>query len=140
MLKLSCHCGEVRVTVDSRPDHINACNCTLCGKSGARWAYFHPSRVRVEGATRGYRRADKDDPGAEIRFCAICGSTSHFSLTPSAVARHGDGTMGVNMRLADPRDIAGVKLRFPDGLAWSGEGPFGHVREAGVVGRARDAG
>jgi hypothetical protein len=134
MLNLSCHCGQIRVKIEKRPDHINECNCTLCTKAGARWAYFHPSEVSVEGATKRYCREDKDDPAAQIRFCAHCGSTTHFTLTESAAAKFGNSLMGVNMRLADERDLAGMELRYPDGRAWSGEGEFGYVREAHIIG------
>ncbi|MBO9575875.1 MAG: aldehyde-activating protein [Sphingobium sp.] len=134
MLTLSCQCGQVRVQIEQRPDHINACNCLLCSKSGAYWAYFHPSQVQVEGATTGYCRDDKDDPSAELHFCPKCGATTHFTLTPSAVARFGNGMMGVNMRLADEGDLAGLELRYPDGRAWSGEGDFTYVREALILG------
>lgn len=134
MLSLSCHCGQVRIDLAQRPDHINECNCSLCSKVGARWAYFHPSDVSVAGETTGYCRADKDAPAAESRFCPICGTTTHFTLTESAVAKHGNSLMGVNMRLTDEADMAGVELRYPDGRAWSGEGPFGYVREARIMG------
>ena len=135
MLKLSCLCGQVRLETGKRPNFINECNCTLCSKTGARWAYFHPSEVSVEGTTQGYCREDKDDPAARIRFCERCGSTTHFTLTASAVARFGDSLMGVNMRLADERELAGIELRYPDGQAWSGEGEFGFVQEARILGR-----
>jgi hypothetical protein len=134
MPNLSCLCGQVRLALARRPDHINECNCTLCNKSGARWAYFHPSEVSVEGVTNGYRRGDKADPAAEIRFCPNCGATTHFRLTENAVAKFGDAMMGVNMWLADEDDLAGIELRFPDGRAWAGEGPFGYVREARILG------
>jgi hypothetical protein len=133
-MNLSCHCGRIRIRLATRPDHINECNCSLCGKTGARWAYFHPSQVRVEGETTGYCREDKAAPAAEIRFCPACGTVTHFTLTESAVARHGNSLMGVNLRLADERELAGVELRYPDGRAWSGEGPFGYVREARILG------
>ena len=133
MLKLSCHCGRIRIEVQQRPDYLNECNCTFCGKAGARWAYFHPSQVRVEGDATGYCRADKAEPGAEFRFCGVCGSTTHFVLTASAVSRFGNTLMGVNARLADERDLAGVELRFPDGRGWSGEGDFGYVREPRIL-------
>jgi hypothetical protein len=42
--------------------------------------------------------------------------------------------MGVNMRLADESDLAGIELRYPDGQAWSGEGGFTYVREARILG------
>ena len=134
MLKLSCLCGQVRIEIPKRPDFINECNCTLCSKSGARWAYFHPSEVSVVGTTTGYSREDKEDPAAEIRFCANCGSTTHFVLTASAVSKFGNSQMGVNMRLADEKDLAGIELRYPDGRAWPGKGAFGYVREARIIG------
>jgi hypothetical protein len=134
MLNLSCLCGQVRIKVPKRPDFINECNCTLCSKAGARWAYFHPSDVRIEGTTKGYCREDKDDPAVEIQSCANCGSTTHFTLTPSAVSKFGNIQMGVNVRLADEKDLAGIELRYPDGLAWSGNGGFGYVREARIIG------
>lgn len=137
MLTLSCHCGQVRLELSRRPDHVNACNCTLCSKTGARWGYFDPSEVTVEGATAAYCRADKADPAAQVRFCAGCGSTTHFVLTANAMARFGNTLTGVNMQLADERDLAGVELRYPDGRAWSGEGAFGYVRPARILGQER---
>jgi hypothetical protein len=135
MLKLSYLCGEVRIETSKRPDFINECNCTLCSKSGARWAYFHPLEVSIEGATKGYSRGDKEEPAAEIRFCANCGSTTHFVLTESAVLKFGNSQMGVNVRLADEKDLAGTELRYPDGRAWPGKGGFSYVQEARIIGR-----
>jgi hypothetical protein len=136
MLTLSCLCGQVRIVLPKRPDFINECNCTLCSKSGVRWAYFHPDEVAIKGATKGYRRGDKEDPAAEIRFCEHCGSTTHFVLTPRAVSKFGNVQLGVNMRLADESELAGVELRYPDGRAWSGQGGFGFVRAARILGGA----
>ena len=133
-MTLSCHCGGARLTAEKPPEYINECNCTLCGKTGARWGYFVPSEVSLDGATTGYRRADKQDPNAEIHFCAQCGCTTHFVLTEGAVSRFGNTLMGVNMWLADARDLRGVEVRYPDGQAWSGVGGFGYVREPRVIG------
>jgi hypothetical protein len=135
MLKLACLCGQVRLETHKRPDFINECNCTLCGKSGAQWAYFHPSDVTAQGTTKGFSRADKEDPAAEVHFCTNCGSTTHFVLTPSAVAKFGNVQMGVNMRLADEANLAGLELRYPDGRNWSGQGEFVYLREARIIGR-----
>ena len=139
MIKLSCLCGQIRLDLNKRPDFINECNCTLCSKAGARWGYFHPSEVRIDGDTNGYSRDDKEDPSAEIHFCAHCGSTTHFVLTASAVAKFGNTMMGVNMVLADQDDLVGLEVRFPDGRAWAGAGEFGYVREARIIGRAESA-
>jgi len=136
MLSFSCLCGQLRVELTKRPDFIHECNCTLCRKTGARWGYFHPSEVKVEGVAKGYSRQDKDDPAAEIRFCEDCGSTTHFNLTASAAAKFGNTLMGANMLLANESDLIGVELRYPDGEAWSGEGEFAYVREARIIGHA----
>jgi len=135
MVTLSCLCGQVRVQTKQRPEYLNECNCTLCRKTGAIWAYFNPSEVEVAGKVQGYSRADKEDPAARIQFCATCGATTHFVLTESAVARFGNSVMGVNMRLADEADLAGIELRYPDGQNWSGEGGFVYVREARIIGQ-----
>lgn len=134
MLELSCLCGQVRIETAERPAFVNECNCTFCSKSGARWAYLHPSDVRVTGTTQGYTRQDKDDPAAELHFCPSCGSTTHFILTPSAVAQFGNTQMGINVRLADEQDLAGTELRFPDGRAWPGHGPFSYAQAPRLLG------
>ena len=132
-MTLSCLCGQVRVTAPGPPPFINACNCTMCRKVGARWGYFAPSDVRIDGPTRGYCRADKADPNAEVHFCAACGSTTHFVLTAAAVLKFGNTLMGVNMGLADERELSGVEVRYPDGQAWSGVGGFAYVREPRLI-------
>ena len=135
MIELSCLCGQIRLQTGKRPEYVNECNCTLCRKTGARWSYFHPSEVTVEGVTGSFSRTDKDDPNAEVHFCPSCGATTHFVLTESAQAKHGNTLMGVNMLLADERDLAGLELRFPDGAAWDGASAFTYVREAHVFGQ-----
>lgn len=134
MIAVSCLCGRVRVETAKRPDYVHECNCTLCSKSGARWGYFHPSEVEVTGTTAGYSRDDKADPAAEVHFCQTCGSTTHFVLTASAVAKFGNAVMGVNMALAEESDLAGIELRFPDGRTWPGEGAFVYLREPRILG------
>jgi len=134
VIQMTCLCCAVQVQVDRRPDPIVECNCSACSKTGARWGYFEPEEVQVEGETVAYRRADKPEPSAEFHFCGKCGAITHYVLTESAVAKHGNVQMGVNMWLADPADLKGVTLQFPDGRSWSGDGPFGYVRPAIVLG------
>jgi hypothetical protein len=75
------------------------------------------AKVAIAGTTKRYSRKDKDDPAAEVQFCANCGSTTHFTLTASAVTKFGNIQMGVNMRLTDESNLAGIELRCPDGQA-----------------------
>lgn len=140
MIKLSCLCGAIHVETAKHPDYIHECNCTLCTKTGARWGYFHPSEVTVAGETHRYSRQDKAEPAARVQFCPTCGSTTHFTLTEEVSARLGNVMLGVNLRLADEEDLAGLELRYPDGRTWPGEGEFAYVREAIVFGAEAPAG
>jgi hypothetical protein len=54
-------------------------------------------------------------------------------LTASAVAKFGNSPIGVNVRLADEKVLAGIELRYPDGRAWPGKGAFGYVQEARII-------
>jgi hypothetical protein len=134
MLNLSCLCGQVGIKLEERPDFIHECNCRMCSKTGARWGYFHPSQVTVQGQTGYYTRADKAEPSAEVHFCPSCGSTTHFVLTETAVSKFGNSIVGVNMWLAEPEALTGTELRYPDGRAWSGAGGFTYVRESHPIG------
>lgn len=136
MMDFSCHCGTVTVRVAQTPAFIHACNCSLCRKSGAQWAYFAPAEVLAAGQTTSYVRTDKPVAGAQIHFCPKCGSTTHFVLTPETIALHGNTVTGANMALADQSQLAGVEMRFPDGAAWAGQGPFVYVRESVIIGSA----
>jgi hypothetical protein len=138
MLDLTCHCGLVRLEIKKHPEFIHECNCTLCAKSGARWGYFHPAEVTVTGAGSSYRRKDKAEPASQIHFCSRCGTTTHFTLTESAVTKHGNTMLGINMRLADEQSLAGIELRFPDGKAWSGSGSFTYVQEPRTIGPSKE--
>jgi hypothetical protein len=121
----------VTVTIDAAPEFINDCNCTLCRKSGAAWGYFTSASATASGPTAPYVRADKAAPAVEVHSCARCGATTHFVLTTSFRSRHpGADLVGVNMRLFDPDEFQGVEIRFPDGRAWSGEGPYEYRRAA----------
>lgn len=132
-LELSCLCGAVKITLNALPGHINECNCTLCRKSGASWGYYEPGQVEISGETNGYQRADKQPASVEVHSCIRCGATTHFQLTEAAIAEAGNTVIGINMALSDPSELAGVELRYPDGLNWNGEGDFGYVREPRVL-------
>ena len=39
MIKAACHCGAVRFELEAPPAWVLDCNCTLCRRYGALWAY-----------------------------------------------------------------------------------------------------
>ena len=133
-ISATCHCGAVTVEVAAQPPFINACNCSLCDKLGVWWGYYAPADMRVSGETSSYQRSDKAEPGAEVHFCAICGSCTHFERPAAFVAKHGPADMaGVNMRLFGREELRGVELLYPDGKNWSGVGAWDFVRDGEVL-------
>lgn len=126
----SCHCGAVEVTIATKPDYINLCDCTLCAKSGGAWAYFTGAEVAVTGPTNAYRRVDREKPACEMQFCPNCGTTTHWTLT-----EHFDGDkVGVNMRIFSPSQAAGIKAYTLDGRGWSGDSDPAQHRAPGRLG------
>lgn len=111
----SCHCGAVRVTIPAAPEYINDCNCSLCMMRGGIWGYFPPAAVTISGETHHYIRADLADPALANHWCAHCGTPTHWRALDPAYQR-----MGINMRLFDPAEYAGVEIIPVDGRSWEG--------------------
>ena len=112
MIEGSCHCGSVRWNFTGTPEYATSCNCTLCRRWGALWAYgFKDEEFRVSGATQAYLR---DPKTIEFHFCQNCGCVGYW-CTPGPGA---DGRFygAVNLRLAEPSAIAAVPINYFDGL------------------------
>ncbi|WP_439815018.1 GFA family protein [Zavarzinia sp. CC-PAN008] len=114
-LKGTCHCGACAWTLDGDPGPITACNCTLCRRYGALWAYdFAGERIHLSGPTRSYTRAEKPNPVLEILFCPACACVLAWRglrLEPDGRRR-----MAVNVRLSAPEATAHLPIDHFDGL------------------------
>lgn len=112
MLTATCHCGAVRVELPRRPRSLTSCNCSICRRYGALWAYYRPSSIRVvaaRGATSSYAWGSKS-----IRFvrCNTCGCVTHYERTRSTERK-----IGVNARNVEPAELLPVRIRRLDGAA-----------------------
>ncbi len=107
----SCHCGAVTIEVPSIPEKLTSCNCSICRRLGNLMAYYHPSNVTIraeEGATVPYIWGDKM---LAFHHCGTCGCTTHWlGLDPKSQER-----MGINVRMFDPAEIEGLRIRRFDG-------------------------
>ena len=106
----SCHCGRLSILTPGPPAFLNQCNCTLCTKLGALWGYYPTNAVELVGEPRAYLRGDTGTPRLSFHFCGECGATTHWS----PVARSGSERRGVNMRLFEPAELAGIEVRYGD--------------------------
>ncbi len=116
MMSTSCHCGAVRIEVARRPRTLTECNCSICRRYGARWAYYRRGSVKVttgNGALEPYER------GRALYFerCRMCGCVMRWRLQAT---RGASDRMGVNMRMADdPGLLTNLRiLRFDGARSW----------------------
>lgn len=89
------------------------CNCSLCRRYGARWCYTQRAAIEVtarRGDVVAYRWGT-----ARIDFnrCRHCGCVVYWQQRRAAP----DGSLrvGINTRMMDPADLAGVRVRRLDG-------------------------
>jgi hypothetical protein len=115
MIEASCHCGAVQFAVETAPGEVNDCNCSICRRYGALWAYYHPQQVRFvteNGPTDIYMWGDRK---LEFHRCRTCGCITHWSAVNRALGR-----IGVNARLMPPEVLAAIPVFHGDGAAMWG--------------------
>lgn len=114
MIEAVCHCGAVRISVADAPSQVTDCNCSICRRLGALWAYYPASDLTIRAAPEATRAYVQGDRMIAFHHCRTCGCTTHWtSLT-------GNERMAINARLLEPADLAGAKVRKPDGaVSWA---------------------
>ncbi|HUO89909.1 MAG TPA: GFA family protein [Rhizomicrobium sp.] len=115
MVEGSCHCGKVRIAIDTAPEEVTDCNCSICRRYGTLWAYYHPKHVHITEAVP----ADTYLWGTrEILFhrCAECGCVTHWTAANDPTWPR----MGVNVRLMAPEVLAAARVHHHDGASMGG--------------------
>ena len=114
MIEASCHCGAVRIEIETPPETVTSCNCSICRRYGWLVAYYSPKQVRIDptaGPTDIYIWGDKS---IEFHRCKVCGCATHWSAVDKTLDR-----MGVNARLMAPEVLAQARVRHLDGaVSW----------------------
>jgi hypothetical protein len=107
----SCHCGLVRIEVRRAPRSVTSCNCSICRRYAALWAYYQRTSVRIKAprtAQAGY--AWKRRIRTYYR-CRQCGCITHYSHTDGRPT----ATVAVNARMFEPDLLEKVTVRKFDG-------------------------
>lgn len=117
MIHGSCHCGAVAWVFDGAPEKLTACNCSICRRIGGLWAYGTLANVTVIAAPDATNTYVQGDKTLATHSCRTCGCTTHWlALAP----QDGDWRIAVNMRMAEPADYAGIRVRHFDGAdSWT---------------------
>jgi hypothetical protein len=81
----TCHCGQLRLTVEGEPFNVSICNCLACqrrtGSAFGMQAGFTADQVTVEGRYSDYSRiSDEADRKEHVfHFCPDCGSQVFYT-------------------------------------------------------------
>jgi hypothetical protein len=111
MIEGACHCGLVHWRFDGIPESATACNCTVCRRYGALWAYdFENEGIHVSGPTRAYIRGQM----IEFHFCPTCGCVTYWRS--QHLEDGGRLRIAVNLRLAEPEAVAHLPIQHFEGL------------------------
>lgn len=109
----SCHCEAVKWTYSENIESVTACNCTLCRRYGALWAYgYLEEEVTISGDTKSYSRGRQLNG---FHFCTSCGCLAYYL----ARSKDSEGRLriAVNLRMInDPKEIANLPIDHFDGL------------------------
>jgi hypothetical protein len=136
MVRAACHCGAVRITMEPAPTWVLDCNCSICRRYGALWAYtwdklaeraLSATLLQGSDALEAYVWGDR-----ELGFwrCKECGCLTHGTLLsePSTIRT-------VNARMFVSFDPASVTIHRsdnahtgwfwtrPDAPIWAGSHP-----------------
>lgn len=108
----SCHCGAVSFEYPATPEKLTSCNCSLCRRVGGLWAYAPKNEIALRYAEDAVIKYVQGDKTLATVSCKTCGCTTHWEPLEDKAP---DARMAVNMRMADPKDIEGVRVRRFDG-------------------------
>ncbi len=78
MLSATCHCGAVRIEVPQPPQKLTICNCSICRRYGALWAYYKAGTVRVTGHPENTTEYVWGDKTLRTIRCRNCGCVTHW--------------------------------------------------------------
>jgi hypothetical protein len=106
MAKAACHCMAVRFEVDP-PQDVFDCNCTLCRRYGAIWAYYRNGGLKLLSPPDATFAYTWQNGGIGFHHCKICGCTTHLQANDVA----GKPIFAINARLIPTLDPASVRLR-----------------------------
>lgn len=113
MIHGKCHCGSVNWNYPLELKSLTACNCTLCRRYGALWAYGYLSDgISTSGETKIYSYGKGV---SNYHFCTKCGGLTHYIVNSKNA--EGKFKIAVNMRMIDdPKEIFDLPIDHFDGF------------------------
>lgn len=115
MNEASCHCGNVRIEFSDLPATMTSCNCSICRRLGALWAYYPAEEVTVTCENEPTSTYTWGDGMIAFHHCPGCGCPTHYTTTAKAKSQRA----AINGRMIDPELTGSIRIRHFDGaLTW----------------------
>lgn len=116
MIKGSCHCGNIQLSIPELTETATSCNCSICSRYGAIWGYFDESEVEVTVGSFGIHSYCHGDRSINFNRCSQCGCMTHYTM----VEKEPDSKLAVNYRMFPSDLTAQLHIRLFDGAdTWS---------------------
>lgn len=109
MIKGSCHCGKIRLSLDDAPTEAIECNCSHCSSKGLILTFVPREKLMVEADPEDIVTYTFNKHVIQHRLCRICG------VQPYAESEGKAGpTAAVNLRCFEI-DLAKLTIKPFDG-------------------------
>ena len=106
-----CHCGQIRYDVSVDLSSVVSCNCSLCQKRGALWAFVTEDKFALRAGGEDLTDYQFGKKTIHHLFCPRCGVAS-FSR---GKAPGGQEMIAVNVRCLNDVDIGALTIKPFDG-------------------------
>ncbi|MCX7363934.1 MAG: GFA family protein [Alphaproteobacteria bacterium] len=107
----ACHCGAVSFSVDLDLAGALKCNCSICTKLGAVWAFAPKSNFALKSGAAQQGDYQFGKKSLHHRFCTSCGIESYAE----GMAPDGTATVGINLRCLEGVEVEKLTPRPFDG-------------------------
>jgi hypothetical protein len=111
MFETNCHCGNVQVNANEYPENITMCNCSICHRYGALWAYYVADQVTVVNGDLPVSSYQWGQRRITFHSCGNCGCVTHYTC----IREDGTHKVGINTRMAAPGITKNIAVRLFDG-------------------------
>ena len=118
-MRAVCHCMAVRFEVDWAPPTVLDCNCSICRRYGALWAYYLNGGLRLTSPAEATFAYLWNERTLAFHHCKTCGCATHLQ----AVDKPDRPILGINARLVVGLDPATTAVQQIDnghtGVFWT---------------------
>jgi hypothetical protein len=115
MFQAECHCGNMKMSATRSPLSVTRCNCSICYRLGAIWAYYDSAEVAIQTGNSPVITYAWGEKSITFHHCSKCGCATHYTTTESDSSE----LTAINIRMAPASITDSIPVRDFDGaVSW----------------------